>query len=801
MTFTSPTMNHEGSRIDHFLLSDNLDHSISEMKVIDILTDHGHRPLMITLDVDMTMRSTPQMRPLASKAVAWHRVTTDTIASYEENIKSLIAKRDTLLEITTLTCEDMSCRKGEHLQAIDVLCDTVIDLCLKAGEIFPKCKKGNPLAPYWRENVKPFRDGSLFWGKIWNECGRPPSGGVHEAYKSARRAYHAAIKQHKKHQRDLRNSRIAQAMATNNQRDLWSELKKMRTKHHAIPQKVDGVENEADICEIFGKKYESLYNSVPSDADYLDSLRQDVLQDSHMSVSADFSVDADLIMDLVKHLKLEKRDGHRGLWSNHIAYSPPEVFDLLAKMFTMMFIHGYYPLQLSLASIVSIPKENGVTDHKSDKFRGIALSSSINKLFDLVILKKYSKYLQTCDLQFAYKENHSTTLCSLLLKDVAHQYITAGSSVYCSLLDASKAFDRVRLDTLIHLLKKRNMPAPVIRIIVDSFMNQRIRALWQGSVSDEFTCANGLRQGGISSPLLFTVYFDELFKQLEASGAGCYIGHEFMGAFGYADDVTLMAPTLRGLQTLLKVCEDFAAKNDVLFNETKTMNIAFNKKGVVPRYQVSLNGKLIKWQTQVKHLGNVLTCNLSDEQDIKLKKNDFLRRINSVIVHFNSAQRHVCNELFRSNCFFYGSQQWAIYERKPIEQFHVQWRKAVRRLWRLPWQARSGLLHFLIDQPPFISQLCRRFKKLCISIDRSTNAKAQLIKEISIDQDGIIGKNMSYSKHFLNEERKKTTSNTSDFEARANVIRELTLIREGQISLPGFSAYEIDALIEETSTF
>ena len=31
-----------------------------------------------------------------------------------------------------------------------------------------------------------------------------------------------------------------------------------------------------------------------------------------------------------------------------------------------------------------------------------------------------------------------------------------------------------------------------------------------------------------------------------------------MGAFGYVDDFTLVAPTREGLQIMLKICEDFA---------------------------------------------------------------------------------------------------------------------------------------------------------------------------------------------------------------------------------------------------
>ena len=65
--------------------------------------------------------------------------------------------------------------------------------------------------------------------------------------------------------------------------------------------------------------------------------------------------------------------------------------------------------------------------------------------------------------------------------------------------------------------------------------------------SDSFRCLNGVKQGGVLSPVLFTIYIDELLKKLKMSGAGCYIEDTFVGALGYADDITLISPSIRGL--------------------------------------------------------------------------------------------------------------------------------------------------------------------------------------------------------------------------------------------------------------
>ena len=77
---------------------------------------------------------------------------------------------------------------------------------------------------------------------------------------------------------------------------------------------------------------------------------------------------------------------------------------------------------------------------------------------------------------------------------------------------------------------------------------------------------NGVKQGGVLSPLLFVIYTDSLLKRLEELGVGCHIGGHFTGVLAYADDITLLSPSISGLRTLSKVYEEYATEFDVTFN-------------------------------------------------------------------------------------------------------------------------------------------------------------------------------------------------------------------------------------------
>ena len=47
---------------------------------------------------------------------------------------------------------------------------------------------------------------------------------------------------------------------------------------------------------------------------------------------------------------------------------------------------------------------------------------------------------------------------------------------------------------------------------------------------------------------------------------GCHINGEYAGAFGYADDIVLLSPSLYALKHYITVCEDYAKRFNILFN-------------------------------------------------------------------------------------------------------------------------------------------------------------------------------------------------------------------------------------------
>ena len=136
--------------------------------------------------------------------------------------------------------------------------------------------------------------------------------------------------------------------------------------------------------------------------------------------------------------------------------------------------------------------------------------------------------------------------------------------------DVFGAFDRVEYCKLFQLLIDRNMCLMFLRLFLYMFTHQKLRVKWNGVCSELFDVTNGVKQGGILSPLLFCIYIDVLFECLRLANIGCFSGNVYVGSVGYADDVCLMAPSCHAVRKMLSVCVDFGQEYNVKFVSSKS---------------------------------------------------------------------------------------------------------------------------------------------------------------------------------------------------------------------------------------
>ena len=483
-----------------------------------------------------------------------------------------------------------------------------------------RCKPG------WNEHVGPYKQECSFWFKLWCQAGKPTQGVLFDYYKDAKKQYLYAVRRIKRRENELRKEKLLDQMCKNNSRDFFKEIKKINSCHRT-PESVNSLTDPKSIAQLFAHNYETLYNSVANDNKIMNDVL-DYINDGLDHCLEETKVTVNMVKKAVKKLKKEKNDGDKGLSSCHLIAASDQYYEELSKLFTAMLVHGHEPEALLMATIVSIPKDNRGDLGSDSNYRGIALSSSIGKVFDSIFIERNSERLCSSDLQFAYKKKHGTSMCTLVIKEIIRHYINNGSDVYMCCLDASKAFDKIRHDKLFEILVNRHIPAADLRLLLDMYTHQKIWTKWLRETSNIFGASNGIRQGGIASPILFCCYMDTLISKLKSNGTGCWIGEHFGAAVAYADDLTLLSPTASGLQSMINNCETFGNEFGMTYNPNKSVCAMFSRRNK-PSIDMFLNGRPLMWQKDVKHLGNHLSSDLREQKEMSSQKCDLIGRTNT----------------------------------------------------------------------------------------------------------------------------------------------------------------------------
>ena len=408
----------------------------------------------------------------------------------------------------------------------------------------------------------------------------------------------------------------------------------------------------------------------------------------------------------IKKLKTGKADGNAGLNSDSIIHGTHRLFTLLSLFFKVILIHGYVPDKLLLGTMCPIPKTRRL--ELSDNYRAITLISSILKLFDYIILIKFEDVFKTDPLQFGFKSKCSTTLCSSLLVETARIFNSNGSRVYALLLDASKAFDRVEFSKLFTILLDKPLNSLYVRCLLYMYSNQKMRVNWNGACSDTFYVTNGVKQGGVLSPMLFGLYLDKLIQNLRDSQYGCHIGPHFIGCLAYADDIVLMSPSKTGLENMLSICDKFSVDYKLKFNGSKSQYIIFEHKSSQQHDSITVLNSVIRNQDVVNHLGHKIFA-LTGKNDVDGIIAAFYKQFNFFRARFGGVASSIQAKLMHTHCSsFYGA---ILQPLKILPKLQVIWRKALRVVWNIPYRTHCSLLATLNNGLCDLHMFLARFVK------------------------------------------------------------------------------------------
>ena len=89
----------------------------------------------------------------------------------------------------------------------------------------------------------------------------------------------------------IRTTKMAEAVSENRNRDLCSEVRRIKGRNKFLPSSIDGVVGDEEIAKRFSDKYNQLYNSVSYDIDEMNIINREINKQIKENVAYDISVD------------------------------------------------------------------------------------------------------------------------------------------------------------------------------------------------------------------------------------------------------------------------------------------------------------------------------------------------------------------------------------------------------------------------------------------------------------------------------------------------------------------------------
>ena len=437
------------------------------------------------------------------------------------------------------------------------------------------------------------------------------------------------------------------------------------------------------------------------------------------------------VIDALLAMKPGKSADADGISAEHLHYAPLNFLSRVASLLNAMMRHSFVPQQFRSGIMIPLIKDQQGSHSDTSNYRGITISPVFSKILEHILKAKFFDHLSTSQLQFGFKKNSSTVHALHCLRETVSLYVNNDSRVFCSFLDASKAFDHLVHSGLFLKLMQRKIPVIFLNIIISWYNDLRCCVKWADQFSDWFNVTAGVRQGGILSPDFYSIYVDELLQKLKDCKKGCYIRNHFAAALFYADDMALLSPSIRGLKTLLRICEEYCCEWDICLNGKKTKNLYFGKR-VTVTHDLLLRGNRIEWVDEWVYLGVTLKSAKVFDCSIKDRIKKFYRCANAILRIEGKSNDLVMLRLLEAHCvplLTYAIEIVHVSNRDERRQLRVAYNCLFRKLFCYRWSESVSALQAFLGRPTWEEMVTRRRDSFVNRIRRanSTSLSFQLL--------------------------------------------------------------------------
>jgi hypothetical protein len=407
-------------------------------------------------------------------------------------------------------------------------------------------------------------------------------------------------------------------------------------------------------------------------------------------------ISVDEVEDAIRKLKNNKSCGSDMILNEFIKNSCLQLITVYVKLFNVVLDTGVIPSSWTEGIIIPIFKNKGeITD--PDNYRGITLLSCLGKLFTSILNVRINSFIENMNIlkedQAGFRKGYSTSDHVFSLKCLIDLYLHNKKRLYCAFIDYRKAFDSIDRTALWQKNLRCGVDGKIFRVIHNMYRYAKSCIRNGNELSESFLCNIGVRQGENLSPVLFSLFLNDLTDFLSRAYNGATFASNLVRDCNnelntyvklylllYADDTIIMAESVTELQAGLNALYLYSLTWKIEVNSNKTKVMVFSRGKIKNLPILTYNGDQLLVVDDFNYLGIKFSYNGKFTKNQKMlvdsaRKAMFaiLRKSKKLFLPLD-IQCHMFDTMVVP-ILLYGSEVWGYENLNIIESLHLKFCK------------------------------------------------------------------------------------------------------------------------------
>ena len=291
----------------------------------------------------------------------------------------------------------------------------------------------------------------------------------------------------------------------------------------------------------------------------------------------------DILMKVVARMKNRRAGGEDGLRPElyRALQGSGDIMEILRKSLSEVLVSRAEPTSWKTSRTVMIPKKRRPT---ADQLRPLAMTDVSYKIMMAMVREEIDRHIEENNMrhheQAGFTRGGNIMDNMVIIQQCIEDTYRTRESLFVVSVDFCKAFDSIKREAIVEVLKEYRIDANVIDFVVRIYMEDKTRiAIEDEEITVEIE--SGIRQGCTASTVFFKLITYKVIEELKKRTRGVRVAGVKVCCLFYADDGLLLCDSEEEAVRSIRLLQEVGQKYGLKMNEKKTKCMVFNHREAI----------------------------------------------------------------------------------------------------------------------------------------------------------------------------------------------------------------------------